>query len=267
MSLLDRLREERGEQKKRQAEDARREARLQKVYEREIRPALHDAYHYFKEFFEHLDALDAETGISLVLDDHGLVRGLRQGRHFVRVDKSDQIGNLHCGRKVTGKDLTLRVRSQPGFEAMCARLEKYGFQYEKRLFRDGEGHAAGGSLLVPMIFIQSVSFTADIPSSSVEVQVAHFGRFGIHTRRFRPDQVGEPLFDDIGAFVMGHSETLFRTHVPGVTRENLQRTLEADREQRDREIEDAKEARRHAEELRRQSHSLRKFYEKFRRRP
>ncbi len=264
MSILDKLRDERDDLDRRKAADARREAQLRAAYEKQIRPALHDAYHYFKEFFEHLDVLNKETGVAVEMDDFGPVRSLRPGRHFVRVDKSDQIGQVICGRKVTGKDLSMRLKGRVSFEAMEARLENCGFRFERRVFHDENGEVSGGSFLVPMNFVQAVTFSADVPSSSVDVTVAHFRRFGVNRRRFRPEQVIEALFDDIGAYLLGETEALFRTELAPEARDKLQRAVQEERAQRDREVEAGRQERNHHDELRDQSRSLREFYDRFR---
>lgn len=240
MSLLDDLKKEvdaRGAQERMESE---RVKSLHEIYQEEIRPRMHDAYHYFMEFFNYLEKIERDTGVQMELPGYDKDLNLTATPHFVRTDKSDSIGVLECGRRVTGKDLHHDIIGNRNFAAQCRYLDLIGLDYRKSDWRGDDGRTIGGKLVVSMNFFQNLRFKVDPTSATIDVSMSNFRRFGSHKRRLKPEELSKETFDSIGLYILARSDTLFlaeqTVEVSAESRAKLQKKIAEDKLAKEQEL-------------------------------
>lgn len=240
MSLLDDLKKEvdaRSAQERMEAESVKS---LHEIYHDEIRPRMHDAYHYFMEFFDYLEKIERDSGIQMELPGYDKDLNLQASPHFVRTDKSDEIGQLECGRRVTGKDLHHDIVGNRNFASQCRYLDLVGLDYKKSDWRGDDGRVIGGKLVVSMNFFQNLRFKVDPTSATVDVSMSNFRRFGSHRRRLKPEELSKETFDSIGLYILARSDTLFlaeqTVEVSAEARQKLQKKIAEDKLAKEQEL-------------------------------
>lgn len=241
MSLLDDLKKEVDERSAMERKEAERIRSLHEIYHDEIRPRMHDAYHYFMEFFNYLEQIEADSGVQMELPGYEKDMNLRAAPHFVRTDKSDEIGSLECGRRVRGEDLHLNVIGNRKFASQTRYLDMMGLDYTKSDWCGDDGRVIGGKADVKMNFVQNLRFKVDHSTATVDVSMTNFRRFGMLRKQLKPEELSKENFDLMGLYILGRSDSVFlpeqTVQVSAESRRKLQEKLAEDKRAKEEEIE------------------------------
>lgn len=240
MSLLDDLKKEVDERGAMERKEAERVRSLQEIYHDEIRPRVHDAYHYFKEFFDYLEEIEKDSGVQMELPGYDQDMGLHAAPHFVRTDKSDEIGQLECGRRVRGEDLHFNVVGNRKFASQIRYLDLVGLDYKKSDWCGDDGRVIGGKADVSMNFVQILRFKVDRSTATVDVSMTNFRRFGMLRKQLQPEELNKENFDLMGLYILGRSDSVFlpeqTVQVSPESRRKLQERLAADKQAKEEEL-------------------------------
>ncbi len=248
MSLLDSMKKDVEALRNEEQAAAAVAAEKQKIYDELILPSIHKAFKWFREFFEHLEILEKEHRLTLDLPGFGKLRELKPGDFFFKVEGREQGGRMQCGRRVQGPPVSFRLTSKLQVDAMVEYLNTTGLRYDKKTIKDRNEQPVGSFFEVTPDFTQSVVLRGDLESSSIDLVVRNFQRFGKEHLRLAHDQLDQDLLDRIGLFVLGREDRIQHSTMSDHLRREIQRKLEKQNRQQARELEGALKMRKHEEE-------------------
>lgn len=262
MSLLDDLKKEVGERGAQHPEQPRVETgRVRsslEIYLEDIRPRMHDVYHYFMKFFEYLEQIEKESGVQMKLEGYDGKLRLEAQPYYVRIDRSDEIGQVECGRRIHGPDLHMDVIGNRKFAGQCRFLDLTGLRYEKSEWRGEDGRLIGGKVVVNMNFFQQLRFKVDRADSVVDVTMSNFRHFGSAHKRMTPDELCKETYDALGTYILGRSDTSILAHkakeVSAEARAKLQQKIAADKLAKEQELRALREEKAREKESEEQQH-------------
>lgn len=239
MSLLDSMKKDvQALREEEQAAEARA-AEKQRIFEELIQPSIHKAFKWFREFFEHLEILEQENSFSMELPGYGIMRELKPGDFFFKVEGKEQGGRMQCGRRIKGPPVSLRLTSNVQVDAMGQYLETTGLRYEKKIIRDRMEQPAGAIFEVTPDFTQAVILKGDLETSTIDLLVRNFQRLGKEHLKLAHDQLDQDLLDRIGLYVLGREDRIQHSTMTDHLRREIQRKLDKQNRQAARELENA----------------------------
>lgn len=248
MSLLDSMKKDVQALRNEEQAEAARRAEKERIFEELIQPSIHKAFKWFREFFEHLEILEQENKLCMELPGYGMLRELTPGDFFFKVEGKEQGGRMQCGRRVKGKPVTFRVADNTHVDAMVQYLETTSLRFDKKTMRDRLEQPSGAFFEVTPDFTQSVVMVGDLESSSIDLVVRNFQRFGKEHMKLAHDQLDQDLLDRIGLYALGREDRITHSTMTDHLRREIQRKLEKENRQQARELEQALKMRKREED-------------------
>ncbi len=239
MSLLDSMKKDVEALRNEEQAAAAAAAEKQKIYDELILPSIHTAFKWFREFFEHLEILEKENRLALELPGYGKLRELKPGDFFFKVEGKEQGGRMQCGRRVQGPPVSFRLTSKLQVDAMVEYLEATGLRFDRKTIKDRNEQPVGAFFEVTPDFTQSVVLRGDLETSSIDLVVRNFQRFGKEHLKLAHNQLDQQLLDRIGLYVLGREDRIQHSTMTDHLRREIQRKVEKEHRKQARELESA----------------------------
>ncbi len=255
MSLLDSMKKDVQALRDEEQAAAAIAAEKERIFDELIQPSIHKAFKWFREFFEHLEILEKENRLCIELPGYGMLRDLQADDFFFKVEGKEQGGRMQCGRRIKGKPVSMRVSTNVQADAMVQYLDTINLRYEKKTLRDRMEQPAGAFFEITPDFTQSIQMKGDMETSSIDLVVRNFQRFGKEHMKLAHDQLDQDLLDRIGLYALGREDRIVHSTMTDHLRRELQRKLEKQNREKTRELETALQKRRREEEREEQDRS------------
>lgn len=265
MSLLDDLKKE--AQRLQESNEADQVAlRREAVYRDRLKPAMLSLLHYLSELTDQLKLLNLEVRQDYELPGIGLVRGLRQGGYVVNADSTE---NTHAIRLrfscVADHEQEYAVKPKSAADETRAFLESQTMRYAEWPIRDPLQGVVGLNFQLTVKVDVNFIFKADPDQGAIQLLISNFEGFKPERSVVQPERITESWLDNLGNYLLRRRENLYELEISDADKEEIRRKVEAERLQREAEMQLAIEREREEQEEVRRNSLLGKL--KFRAKP
>lgn len=240
MGLLDDLKNQaermRADGEVRQSEQAQCEA----YYQAQIRPALLRALDYLNELLEQVRVVQPQVHAEFHLPGHAKAIATLQAIPRLALDSRDNIRMLSLRTEYVASHLEFSVgpliRAEETRDFLLASRQTFA----DWPLREASGQITGLRFAVAELSIPAaVTLLADIPNRRLMFHSANMGGFHDQRDALRPEQVDDAWLDRLGRYLLGQGISPVLFELPEEQRAALQRAVEMDRAQRERELAEA----------------------------
>ncbi len=236
MSLLDDLKRE--AQERQQADTADQEAiRREAEYRERIRPAMLKILHYLAELTEHLKTLDMDVRQDYTLPGLGLVAGLRQGNYVVNADSTENTKTIRLRFNcIDEQEREYAVKPKSTADETRAFLETQVMRYAEWPIRDPVQGIIGLNFQLAVKVDVNFIFKADPDQGAISLIISNFSGFKVEKSVVQPERIDDGWLDNLGNYLLRRRKNLYELEITDTDKAAIRSKLEADRRQREAEL-------------------------------
>lgn len=260
MGLLDDLKQE-AERIRAEGEDDRSSQAQREAYYREaIKPALLRVLDYLIELLEQLEVIAPQIDGEFDLPGYRHTIQARQSLPSLILDSRDNIKVTGLSLQYTVDNLEFTVSPRDQAEDTRAFLNDSRQTFSDWPMRSIEGEIIGLHFSLARLQIPAfLEISADIDNQRIRFSSSNIRGFHQQVDYLSPDRIDAAWLDRLGRYLLGQGPSPVRLELPEEERAALQRMVEQDKAQRERELAEAERLLREEEEAARLPNRVRKL--------
>ncbi len=239
MSLLDDLKRE--AQERQAADSADQEAiRKEAEYRERIRPAMLKILHYLSELTEQLKVVDPDVRQDYTLPGIGTVADLRQGNYVVNADSTENTKTIRLRFNCTDeREREYAVRPKSSADETRDFLETQVMRYAEWPIRDPVQGIIGLNFQLAVKVDVNFVFKADPDQGAIALFISNFSNFKVEKSVVQPERIDDAWLDNLGNYLLRRRKNLYELEITDTDKAAIRSKLEADRRQREAELQQA----------------------------
>lgn len=240
MGILDDLKNQSELQKLNEAKEAQRQADLLKYYQKSLHPKMLQLYTFLNELSEHLNYIKTETDVAYPVLPDGGMQEFKQSDYKVTIDSSKEVKEINLRFYCElSEPLIFELENSERIQRYIDVLHSYRINFDRTDTKDNNYDLISSKIKLNGPVPVNVILQGDVASSSINLILNNFEKPGVSKFTYKERHITDEFIDGLGKFILRQNPMFLKLDIAEEHKEQIRQNIQADLEQRQREIEEA----------------------------
>ncbi len=240
MGILDDLKNQSEAQKAKESKERQRQEDLLKYYQENLHPKMLQLYQFLNEFAEHLNYIQNQTPVCYPLNPDNSDLEFNQTDYKVTIDSANEVKEINLRFECRlNEPVILELENSERILRYTDLLHSYRINFERTDTKDSNYELISAKFKIIGPVPVNVILQGEVATSSIHLILNNFEKQGVSKHTYKDRHITDEFIDDFGKFILRQNPQFLKLDIADDDKEKIRQNIQADLEQRQRELDEA----------------------------